>query len=97
MHEHLSFKNENQWLDQINKISSNVHENEKQWLKQNITINFKMKDELDTIVKMKYRDVIEKVKFLLNHQSFIRDLFYALIRQFNDDNERIYTKMHIED
>jgi hypothetical protein len=30
MHEHLSFKNENQWFNQINKISSNVHENEKQ-------------------------------------------------------------------
>jgi hypothetical protein len=51
VHENLSFKNENQWLDQIDKISSNVHENKKQWLKQNITINFKMKDELDTIVK----------------------------------------------
>jgi hypothetical protein len=96
MHEHLSFKNENQWLDQIDKISSNVHENEKQWLKQDITINFKMKNELDTIVKMQYRDVIERVKFFLNHQSFIRDLFYAFIRQFNDDNERIYTKMHIK-
>ncbi len=56
-----------------------------------------MKDELDTTVKVQYRDVIERVKFLLSHQSFIRDLFYALIRQFNDDNERIYTKMHIED
>jgi hypothetical protein len=97
VHEHLSFKNENQWLDQINRISSNVHENEKQWLKQDITINFKMKDELDTTVKVQYRDVIEKIKFLLSHQSFIRDLFYASIHQFNDDNERIYTKMHIED
>jgi hypothetical protein len=97
VHEHLSFKNENQWLDQIDRISSNVHENEKQWLKQDITIDFKMKDELDTTVKVQYRDVIERVKFLLNHQFFIRDLSYAFIRQFNDDNERIYTKMHIED
>ncbi len=56
-----------------------------------------MKDEFDTIVKVQYRDVIEKIKFLLSHQFFIRDLFYAFIRQFNDDNERIYTKMHIED
>jgi hypothetical protein len=93
----LNFKNENQWLDQINKISLNVHENEKQWLKQDIKINIKMKDELDTIVKMQYRDVIERINFFLNHQIFIRDLFYAFIRQFNDDNERIYTKMHIED
>jgi hypothetical protein len=97
IHEHLSFKNENQWLDQINRISSNVHENEEQWLKQDITINFKMKDELDTTVKMQYRDVLERIKFLLSHQFFIRNLFYAFIRQFNDDNERIYTKMHIED
>jgi hypothetical protein len=97
VHEHLSLKNENQWLDQINKISSNVHENEKQWLKQDRNINFKMKDELDMIVKVQYRDVIKEVKFFLSHQSFIRDLFYAFIRQFNDDNQRIYTKMHIED
>jgi hypothetical protein len=97
VHEHSSFKNENQWFNQINRISSNVQENEKQWLKQNITIDFKMKDELDTIVKMQYRDVIERIKFFLSHQFFIRDLFYAFIRQFNDDNERIYTKMHIED
>ncbi len=97
VHEHLSFKNENQWFDQINKISSNVSENKKQWLKQDITINFKMKDELDTTVKVQYRDVIERIKFLLSHQFFIRDLSYAFIRQFNDDNERIYTKMHIED
>jgi hypothetical protein len=79
VHKHLSFKNENQWLDQINKISSNVHENEKQWLKQDNTINFKMKDELDTTVKVQYRDVIEEVKFLLSHQFFIWDLFYAFI------------------
>ncbi len=56
-----------------------------------------MKDELDMIVKVQYRDVIKEVKFFLSHQSFIRDLFYAFIRQFNDDNQRIYTKMHIED
>jgi hypothetical protein len=97
LHKHLSFKNKNQWFDQINKISSNVHKNEKQWLKQDITINFKIKDELDTTVKVQYRDVIKRIKFLLSHQSFIRDLFYAFIRQFNDNNERIYTKMHIED
>jgi hypothetical protein len=29
VHEHLSFKNENQWFDQIDRISSNVHENKK--------------------------------------------------------------------
>jgi hypothetical protein len=39
-----------------------------------------MKDELDMIVKMQYRDVIERIKFLLSHQFFIRDLFYAFIR-----------------
>jgi hypothetical protein len=51
-----------------------------------------MKDELDTIIKVQYRDVIERVKFLLSHQSFIRDLFYALIRQFNDDSQRTLLK-----
>jgi hypothetical protein len=56
-----------------------------------------MKDELNTTVKVQYRDVIEKIKFLLSHQFFIRDLSYAFIRQFNDDKESIYTKMHIED
>jgi hypothetical protein len=39
-----------------------------------------MKNELDTIVKMQYRDVIERIKFFLNHQFFIRDLIYAFIR-----------------
>jgi hypothetical protein len=44
-----------------------------------------MKNEFNMIIKMQFRDMIEKIKFLLNHQFFIRDLFYAFIRQFNDD------------
>jgi hypothetical protein len=39
---------------------------------------------------------MKTIKFFINHSSFRANLTYASIRQFNDNDERVRTKMHIE-
>jgi hypothetical protein len=40
---------------------------------------------------------MKAIKFFIDHFSFRANLTYASIRQFNDNEKRIRTKMHIED
>jgi hypothetical protein len=93
-HEQLSFKNEDEWLCQLNNV---IEVSDDRWIEQNINIPFEIDDELNDVVQIQYRDIMKEIKFLIEHSSFSADLSYALIRQFNDDNERIYSEMHIED
>ncbi len=94
-HQELSFKNDDQWLNKLNKITTNIQKNT--WLKQDLIIVSKIDDEFDEIVTIQYRDVMKMIKFFINHSSFRANLTYASIRQFNDNDERVRTKMHIED
>jgi hypothetical protein len=93
-HEQLSFKNENEWLCQLNNV---IEVSDDKWIEQNINISFEIDDELNDVIQIQYRDIMKEIKFLIEHSSFSANLSYALIRQFNDDNERIYFEMHIED
>ncbi len=65
-------------------------------IKQDFIIISKIDDEFDEIVTIQYRDMMKMIKFFINHFSFCANLTYASIRQFNDNEKRIYTKMHIE-
>ncbi len=94
-HQELSFKNDDQWLNKLSKITTNIHKDT--WLKQDLIIVSKIDDESDEIVTIQYRDVMKTIKFFINHFSFRANLTYASIRQFNDNDERVRTKMHIED
>ena len=49
------------------------------------------------MTQIQFRDVLEALRFLLEHQSFADSLIYASIRQYNDDDSRIYNEMHTED
>jgi hypothetical protein len=93
-HEQLNFKNENEWLCQLNNV---IEISNNKWIEQNINISFEINDELNDVVQIQYRDIMKEIKFFIEHSSFSANLLYAFIRQFNDDNERIYFEMHIED
>jgi hypothetical protein len=51
-------------------------------------------DDANTIAHVQNKDVVDNIRFLLNHESFDSYLFYTSIRQLNDENERIYIEMH---
>jgi hypothetical protein len=91
----LNFKNDDQWLNQLNKITIDIQKNT--WLKQNLIVVSKIVNEFDDIVTIQYRDVMKTIKFFINHFFFRANLIYASIRQFNDNDERIRIKMNIED
>jgi hypothetical protein len=94
-HEELSFKNDDQWLNKLSKITTSIQKN--MWLKQDLIIVSKIDDEFNDIVTIQYRNVMKTITFFINYSSFRANLTYASIRQFNDNDERIRTKMHIED
>jgi hypothetical protein len=94
-HDQLSFKNEDQWLTQLSKVKNEFSKNK--WIEQDIIIAFKVIDEFDDVVKIQYRNVIETIKFFLNHFLFRADLAYAFVCQFNNKKKRVYTEMHTED
>jgi hypothetical protein len=94
-HQELSFKNDDQWLNKLNKITTSIQKNT--WLKQNLIIVSKIDDESDEIVTIQYWNVMKTIKFFINHSFFRANLTYVSIRQFNDNDERVRTKMHIKD
>ena len=47
--------------------------------------------------KILYRDVLKLIRFMIDHSSFISNLIYALIRQWNSNNNLIWNELHIED
>src|SRR2546429_773699 len=51
------------------------------------------RDKLDT-GQGQYRDPIMIIRFLLQQRTFIGDLVYAPIREYNTVGERIFTEMH---
>ena len=48
-------------------------------------------------VEFWYRDPITIIRFLLQQRTFIGDLVYAPIREYNTAGERIFTEMHTGD
>jgi hypothetical protein len=94
-YEELSFKKNDQWLNKLSKITTNIQNDT--WLKQDFIIASKIDDKSDDIVTIQYRNMMKTIKFFINHSSFFANLTYVSIRQFNDNDERICTKMHIED
>jgi hypothetical protein len=47
-HQELSFKNDDQWFNKLNKITTSIQKNT--WLKQDLIIVSKINDEFDEIV-----------------------------------------------
>jgi hypothetical protein len=61
-----------------------------------IKLNSAEEDKREIVVHVQYQDIIEVIRFLIEHKSFETNLTYASVRQYNDNDERIYKKMHID-
>ena len=48
-------------------------------------------------LKVRYRDIIDTIRFLLSHPPFRHSLAYAPVRLYNNKNERVYNEMHTGD
>jgi hypothetical protein len=82
-------------LTQLSKIQNEIQNDT--WIEQKLVIAFEVNDESNDKIQIQYRDIIEIIKFLINHFFFRVDLAYALVRQFNDNDEKVYIEMHTED
>jgi len=55
-----------------------------------------MYEEADAVqYDIKYQNIIDSLRFLLKHRLFEKDLIYALVRHYNVNNCRVYSKMHM--
>lgn len=90
-HEDFNFKNGEKWLSQLNKISMNVRDN--RWTEQKLIVNFEMKKNALSIINIQYKNVNQFIFFFMKHTSFVFDLIYASVRQYNKNDERVYTEM----
>jgi hypothetical protein len=91
----LSFKNGEEWLRQLDQIQTGVQDDE--WLEQELIVKNEKDEDLAANMIVQYRDIKKSIGFLLGHSPFAPDLVYAPIRQYNDDNSRIYSEMLSED
>ena len=91
----LSFKNGEQWLEQLNWIPAGICGDS--WRELELTVETEVKGQESSTVGVKYRNVIKSIKFLLRHPPFASDLVYGPTRQYNNKNKRVYTKMHTGD
>ena len=94
MNKDWSFRNANEWLAQLHRISheiQNDHFETKTFFVEN-TVN-----DLERIeYNMYYRDVVEIVRFMLEHELFQNNLTYASIQLKTANDIRVYTEMHTE-
>jgi len=42
-----------------------------------------------------YRDILQVLKYLLRRKSFAQHMFWALVKNFDGQDERVYTEMNI--
>jgi hypothetical protein len=95
LHKELNFHNVDQWLKQFDQIS---HDSKKsRWANQNLDILSKCENESMTNVNFNYQNSKNDIRFLLDHKSFESHFSYSFVRQYNDDDERIFNEMHIDD
>ncbi|MCJ1466075.1 hypothetical protein MMC07_004694 [Pseudocyphellaria aurata] len=91
----LSFKNGEEWLSQLDRIPTGVRNDD--WRELELTVETELEGQVPSMVIVQYGNVINAIKFLLGHFPFASDLVYSPICQYNDDNKRVYTKMHTGD
>jgi len=95
LHQHVSFHDVNKWLILLHQISYDVENDE--WHSWTFTVKFSYKEVQEEQHCILYYDIIETLRFLLNHSSFQDELIYALVWHYNVDNFWIYDKMHTAD
>ncbi len=61
-----------------------------------IKLNSAEEDKREIVVHVQYQDIIQVIRFLIGHKSFETNLTYASVRQYNDNDERIYNEMHTD-
>ncbi len=99
MHSHLSFKNTDQWLDQLHKISYDISQASKKqkWTSQTFKIESAYDGGTDCEYVIQYQSIIDTLCFLLSHKSFGDDMIYAPIHHYNSDEKWVYSELHTED
>jgi hypothetical protein len=92
----LSFTSHDELMTQIRDIPYGIKDDS--WTVKEVEVG-------DTIgstpncYKIRYRNIVNVVEFLLGHRPFANHLSYAPVRQFNgtSDDNRIYNEMHTAD
>jgi len=93
-HADCIFKNADQFRNILHNISHEISDDS--WFETSLKIS-SMNSEIETdIFKIQYRNVINILKFLLRHHSFVSNLKYASIKVYNVNENWMYTKMHID-
>jgi hypothetical protein len=91
----LSFKNEEEWLRQLNRITMSVHEND--WQEQMLVVNVDTNEDINSNMIVQYKNIKKIINFLIEHSSFASDLVYASVRQYIDIDVKMYNEMHTID
>jgi ribosome-associated translation inhibitor RaiA len=93
-HEDLNYFNDEKWLKQFDKIFFDIQSNT--WVNAKIKLNSAEKNKIEIVVHVQYQDIIQVIRFFIEHKSFETNLTYVFVRQYNDNDERIYNEMHID-
>ncbi len=65
-------------------------------MNQEIKLNSARENKIEIVVQVQYQDIIQDIRFLIDHKSFETNLLYASVRQYNDNDEKIYNEMHTD-
>ncbi len=95
LHQHVSFHDINKWLTLLHQILYDVENDE--WHFQTFTVEFSYEEVQEKQHCILYCNIIETLRFLLNHSSFQDKLIYALVQHYNVNNFQVYNEMHTAD
>ena len=89
---HLNFQSVDSWMNTIHRISDEIRD--ENWIKDALINESSYENVKSISLDFSFRDVVKILHFLINHRSFANNLAYASMREFNDDDKRVYNEMH---
>ena len=67
------------------------------WQKAKIEVQTKVDGQKSSTGVVQYGNIIYFIEFLLRYPPFTSDFVYGPIRQYNNENKRVYTKIQTGD
>ena len=95
VHRLLSFKNTDQLLDREGNIPFGIEDDG--WTRDVISIQSNIEGTASKEYTLLYRGIIKALRFLLGHRPFKEDMVFAPVRQYNNNDKRVYTDIYTGD
>ena len=95
MHEKLNYRNDDEWLTQLHRITHDIFDDD--WTIEKFNVENEINDLTNIDYNFHYRNVLKMMRFLLDYELFHDNFLYAFVRIKNTNDVRIYIDINTND